>query len=332
VSLDTADLDAALAAARGTLEFDARTRSYGGHRTITAGDGTVAALVPLRAGTSLVGLLAAAGRPIDAGTLDALAGLTVIAIERAAMLADRRDAERVKQGAELKSALLASLGHDLRTPLTAITVAAGNLRAAQTDERQRAEQLDIVQSEVDRLNRLFSNIVDMARIETGSIHARREWVHPSDIVEAGVQQVRHSLAGHPLDLQADVAATVQVDPRLTSAALAHVLENAGSYAPPGSPITVSARADEDGLTLAVRDRGPGIAALDLPHLFERFYRGAGARELAFGTGMGLPITRGLLAAQGGRVWAENHADGGAVFSINIPAAVCPTAPPGGEPA
>jgi signal transduction histidine kinase len=98
----------------------------------------------------------------------------------------------------------------------------------------------------------------------------------------------------------DTPGSAQVDPRLTSTALAHLLENAGQYAPAGTPISVTAKSGENGLTLSVRDRGPGIAAQDLEHLFEQFYRGAGARHRSFGTGMGLAIT-GLLAAEGGHV-------------------------------
>jgi two-component system, OmpR family, sensor histidine kinase KdpD len=318
VTLERAELDKALAKARGALEFDAYTRSYGGHFLYRLPDGLAVTLVPLRLGMRAVGLLAATGRTSESGTLDAIAGLTAIAIERAKMLEERRDAERVREGAELKTALLASLGHDLKTPLTAITVAAGNLRAAGTTDELRRDQLDVIRLEVSRLNRLFQNIVDMARIETGAIDARREWVHPAEIVDAAIQQVQHALENHPLELDVDTPGSVQVDPRLTSAALAHLLENAGQYAPAGTPVTITARLDEAGLTLSVRDRGPGIAPQDLEHLFEQFFRGAGAQQRSFGTGMGLAITKGLLAAEGGRAWAENHPDGGACFTLSIP--------------
>jgi two-component system, OmpR family, sensor histidine kinase KdpD len=321
VALDHPELDQALAAARGALEFDASTRSYGGHRISARPGGPDVTLVPLRLGMRAVGLLAAAGRAVDPGTLDAIAGLAAIAIERAKMLEERQDSDRVRQGAELKSALLASLGHDLKTPLTAITVAAGNLRAAGTSDELRRDQLEVIDVEVTRLNRLFQNIVDMARIETGAIDAEREWVHPADIVEAAIQQVEHALASHPLELDVDTAGSVQVDPRLTSAALAHLLENAGQYAPAGTPVTITATADDAGLTMSVRDRGPGIVPQDAQHLFDQFFRGSLAQHRSFGTGMGLAIARGLLAAEGGRVWAENHADGGAVFTMLIPTAV-----------
>jgi K+-sensing histidine kinase KdpD len=114
---------------------------------------------------------------------------------------------------------------------------------------------------------------------------------------------------------------VQLDPRLTAAALAHLLENAVQYAPATSRVDIVAGVDGGELLLRVRDRGPGIAAADLPHLFERFYRGSSAKVHPSGTGMGLSIARGFLAAEGGRVWAENCRDGGAQFTIAVPAAM-----------
>jgi two-component system sensor histidine kinase KdpD len=316
--VDRAEFDLAIAAGRGVLEFDAGTRTYGGHREVRAAEGHPVRLTHIRAGTRAVGLLATAGRSVDPGTLDAVAGLAAIAIERATLLDDRRDAERIRQGAELKSALLSSLSHDLQTPLTAIRVASDNLQSDWSDEFRRREQLDIVTSEVSRLNRLFQNIVEMARIESGAIDAAREWVHTADIVEAARRQVESALRDHPIDVHVHDDEVVQVDPRLTAAALAHLLENAGRYSPAGAPIVVTSRADTEEFVIAVRDHGPGLAGDDLDRLFERFYRGPDARRQTFGTGMGLAITRGLLAAQHGRVWAENHPDGGALFTMAVP--------------
>lgn len=319
-ALDTARLAAVLAAAPAALEFDAQERTYAGHTAIETGHGTRAWLVPLRIGTHPIGLLALEGDEIEPGTRDAIAGVTAIAIERAQLLEERKEAEIVRRGADLKSALLASLSHDLKTPLTAVTVAANNLDASWLTPEQRHEQTAIVRAELDRLNRLFQDIVDMARIETNAIAAEREWVQPPEIVEAAVRQVERFLADHKLEIDAGAeGALVRLDPRLTSAALAHLLENAGQYSPPGSTIAVTVTLESDELRVSVRDHGVGIAPEDLPHVFERFYRGVEARQQRFGTGMGLAITKGLLAAEGGRVWAENHPEAGAVFSIAVPA-------------
>jgi two-component system sensor histidine kinase KdpD len=278
-------------------------------------------LAPLRLGARPIGLLAAAGREIERTTLDAVAGLTAIAIERAQFLDDRKAADLARQGEALKSALLASLGHDLRTPLTAIRVAASNLQASWPDERERREQSDLILLEVDRLTRMFQNILEMARIDAGAVTYDVRWVAPSEIVEAARTSVEHALRGRAIEVSADADRLVRLDPRLTAAALSHLFENASKYSPPGSPIDVLASVDAGGLTVAVRDRGPGIPAADLPHIFERFYRGANVKDRRSGTGMGLAIAKGLLAVQHGHIAAANESDGGVRFSLVVPAEV-----------
>jgi K+-sensing histidine kinase KdpD len=247
--------------------------------------------------------------------------ISVMARERAALLEERQEADRLRQSAELKSALLGSLGHDLKTPLTAISIAADNLRAAAANDDQRREQVDVIAAEVARLNRLFQNIIEMARIETGAATAAPEWVDAADVVDAAVRQAMRAIANHPLDVRLDVAGAIRIDPGLTSTALAHVLENAGAYTPAGAPITVSAAASGGEVRFVVRDTGPGIAPGDVASVFDQFYRGERGPRAGFGTGMGLAITRGLMTAQGGRVTAANHPDGGAVFTLSVPTAL-----------
>ena len=318
VTLDTSQLTAALAGVDHALECDAHARTYGGHRVVET-DSHHVRLVPLRLGSRAIGLLAAAGRPVEPGTLDALAGVAAIAIERAQFLEERKSAELARQSEELKSALLASLGHDLRTPLTAIRVAATNLQASWLQDAERREQSDVILVEVERLQRLFQDILEMARIDAGAVSADRRWVHPSEIVAAARNQVQSALRQHRVDVRVESDVAVQLDPRLTTAAVAHVLENAAQYSPRESQIVITATVSSDGLSISVRDRGPGIATADLPHLFDRFYRGAESKRRVAGTGMGLSIARGLLAVEQGRIWAENCPDGGAQFTIAIPA-------------
>jgi two-component system sensor histidine kinase KdpD len=319
MALDTRELASAFAAAQTTLEFDAYARTYAGHRTMES-EGRTVRLVPLRVGTKPIGLLAAAGRPIEPGTLDALAGVVAIGIERARFLEERKAAELTRQSEQLKTALLASLGHDLRTPLTAIRVAAANLQAGALPEPERREQSDLIQAEVERLQRLFQNILEMARLDAGGVATEARPAHPSEIVAAARDQIEHALRQHHVAVSVEPDLPVRLDPRLTASALAHVLENAAQYSPPGSTVDVNAAATDAGLTITVRDRGPGIAPADLPRLFERFYRGAASRGRTSGTGMGLWIARGLLAVQHGQLWAENSADGGARFTLVVPEA------------
>ena len=316
--IDRRALDNALTAARSD-ELEGGKRIYAGHTTIDFPDRARVWLVPLRVGARLIGLLALEGQEMEPGTRDAIAGVTAIAIERSHLLDERKESELVRRGAELKSALLASLGHDLRTPLTAVTVAANNLDASWLTDDQRKEQAQLVRSELARLGRLFQDIEDMARIETKAVAADPEWVDPAEIVEAALAQARASLADRKLQIEVDTARSLaRLDPRLTSAALAHVLENAGQYSPPRSLVSIAVTLAGGVLSMAVRDQGPGIRAVDREQIFERLFRGIEARQQRFGTGMGLAITRGLLAAEGGQVTVENHPSGGAVFTITIP--------------
>lgn len=314
--VDTATLNAALATARGTLEFDARQRAYGGHVQLGDADGGTL-IVPLRHGTKAVGLLAAVAPTIDLGALDAVAGVVAIAIERTQFLTERESAELVRQKADLAATLLASLSHDLKTPITVIRAAVENLRG-HLESAAREEQAGAAIVELDRLTRLFQDILDMARIDAAAIHFEPQWVTPADVVDAASAQVRHALNGHALRVQADEQTEIQIDPRVASVALSHLLENAARYSPADRPILVDAGVHPDGLRVTVTDDGPGLDLNELDHLFERFYRGRAARRLSPGTGMGLAITRGLLTAAGGRVWGENAPGTGARFTIVVP--------------
>jgi len=320
VQLEPRQLTDAYEAAAKSLEFDAYARTYAGHRSVDAG-GRIVRLVPLRVGTKPIGLLAASGRPIEPGTLDALAGVVAISIERMTFLEERKTAALTRQSEELKSALLTSLGHDLRTPLTAIRVAAGNLNAPTLPVEERAEQSDLILSEVERLTRLFNNVLEMARIDAGALAKESRWTHPSEIVAAARDQVAHTLNEHRVSVSTEPDVPVQLDGRLTASALAHLLENAAQYAPRGTLIEVTTELTPTELMIRVRDHGPGIAPGDLPHVFDRFYRGTASHARASGTGMGLWIARGLIGAEQGRVWAENCVDGGAQFTIGIPVTV-----------
>jgi two-component system, OmpR family, sensor histidine kinase KdpD len=225
--------------------------------------------------------------------------------------------------AQLAETLLASLGHDMRTPLTAVRVAVENLRRP-LDAEERAAQSTAAAAELERLTLLVENLLDMAQIEAGAVRVERQWVAAIDVVDAALAHVRHSLEGHPIDIDAADDREVQLDPRLTSAALSHVLENAARYSPDGGRIVIAGRVDGGGLRLSVTDQGPGLQPSEIEHVFDRSYRGTAGRT-AQGTGMGLTIARGLLAAAGGSAWAENAPGAGARFSLTVPGPVRRTA-------
>lgn len=233
----------------------------------------------------------------------------------------RQEAELVRRSAELKSALLATLSHDLKTPLTALTVAAENLTASWLDDAGRREQAGIVRSELARLNRLFDDITVMAGIELGAVSPDPEWVHPAEIVDAALSRVGHVIDKHRVDVRVPSRVLVRVDPRLMSSALAHLVENAGQYSPPGSRIRIEAGVVDDELSIRVADEGPGVRPEDLERVFERSYRGADAKHTRVGSGMGLAIARGLMAAQTGRAWAEDNRGDGAVFALAVPVGI-----------
>jgi two-component system sensor histidine kinase KdpD len=319
VAIDVNVLNTALARARGTLEFDARQRAYGGHVRIGDAD-TGVTIVPLRHGVKAMGLLAAVAPVLDLGTLDALGGVVAIAIERAQFLGERDAAELVRQKSDLAATLLASLSHDLKTPLTAVRVAVENLRRELAADERKA-QADLAAAELARLSRLFQDILDMARVDASAIVVERQWVTAAEVIDAAMAHVRHALKGRTVKVDADAEMAIEIDPRLASGALSHLLENAAQYSPADRDIVVTGTAEADGLHMSVNDYGAGLDPGELDHLFERFYRGRAARQLSPGTGMGLAITRGLLAAAGGRVWAENVPGAGAKFSMVVPGRV-----------
>jgi two-component system, OmpR family, sensor histidine kinase KdpD len=320
-SVNEEDLNVALARAGATLEFDARLRTYGGHMEVKDAAGAPTLLVPLRFGTRPIGLLVAPTGAFEPGTLDAVAGFAAIAVERAQLLFERHEADLLRQRADLASTLLASVSHDLRTPLTVLTVAVSNLQDPNLNEGERRTQARTAQVELERLTRLVRDILEMARIDSKAIELEHDWVTPSDVVDAAIANLRPALEGRDLRIDADATLLVRVEPRLTSAALSHLIENALQYSPQDLPVDVRGWVEPDGLHLSVTDHGPGLDPAEMEHLFERFYRGRHAKGRSFGTGMGLAITRGLLAAEGGRVWGENVDGGGARFSLMVPAAI-----------
>jgi two-component system sensor histidine kinase KdpD len=229
---------------------------------------------------------------------------------------------RLLQRVELASTLLASLGHDVKTPLTAIRVAVANLRAELPIDDRRA-QADAAEAELSRLTQLFEGMLDMARIDAAAVAVQRQWVTPAEVVDAAMAHARHAVDRHAIRVDADDSQIVNLDARLAAIALSHLIENAARYSPADRDILVEARAGSDGLTLVVTDHGPGLDAAEIDRIFERFYRGGHTQHTAPGTGMGLAITRGLLNAIGGRVRAENAPNAGARFSVVVPGATRP---------
>ena len=244
--------------------------------------------------------------------------------ERLATRASELEIER--RSDELRSALLDSVSHDLRTPLASIRAAAGGLAdpAIQPDPEEVRSAARSIDQEAERLNRLVGTLLDMSRIQGGSLAAESDVIPLSELVEPAVSRMRAELAGHAItvDLPPELPA-VRADATLLSQALTNLLENAARHALPGAPIAIhaSSRPGRGAVALVVEDGGPGVPPDALPHLFERFYRApnatvAGARR---GFGLGLTVVEGLVAAMGGAVRADHSPLGGLAITLELPA-------------
>jgi two-component system, OmpR family, sensor histidine kinase KdpD len=251
--------------------------------------------------------------------LEALLTQTAAAIERLA-LEERNRSTSIEVGAErLRTALLSSLSHDMRTPLASIEGAASTLLLgdAASDPQGRRDLATTILQESQRMGRLVANLLDMIRVETGDLQVHKEWQLLSDVVGVAILRTEDQLRDHlvtanlPLDLP-----LVPVDEILLEQVFVNLLENAAKHTPPATPVEISAKATPGEVVVQVADRGPGIPAGEEERVFEKFHRSGSAPGT--GVGLGLTIARGIVQAHGGRIWAENRPGGGALFRFTIP--------------
>lgn len=268
-----------------------------------------AASLPDRTATRL--LAAAADQIGQALAQDRLAGAS-----RAAEIAQQSDA--------LKSALLQSVSHDLRTPLAAIRMAAGSLRPdSGLSVEARSESANAIEREVEHLNRLVTNLLDLSRIEAGALRVDREAVELEDVLARAIERLQPRLGDRPFELRLD-APPVEVDPVLVDAAFWNVVDNAIGHTPPSVPIRVVAEPGAEGfIRLTVEDGGSGVPDDALALIFEKFYRVPASGRTGAGTGIGLAVARGLIDAMGGRVTARRSTLGGLAIDIDLPVARLP---------
>ncbi|WP_375429207.1 DUF4118 domain-containing protein [uncultured Sphingomonas sp.] len=294
---------------RGT---DTLTASEWRFHPLTAGGKTVAALGMVRDDGE--DPLRSDQLPLFVGLLDQAS----LAVERVRLTEEMQGMDTIRERDRLRAALLRSVGHDLRTPLTAIVAA-----TAELERGNDPAQVATIRAEAERLRRFVANLLDMARVEAGALKLRVEATDLTDAVASAVHDTRGALEGRAIRLEVPPnLPLVRVDPQLLHHCLLNLLDNAGRYGEPGTPVIVRGARTSDGITLSVADQGPGLPPGREASVFETFHRLEGSDRSPGGTGLGLAIVKGFAEAMGLSVEAANREDGeGAVFSLRFPGAL-----------
>ncbi len=278
------------------------------------------AFVPLRMGVRVIGSLGLSGATPSRQTLDALSSLIAIAVERAGTIEKLARAEVTREGEQLRSALLDSVTHEFRTPLTAIKASVTSLLGGPNlEEGERQELLTVINEEADRLNRLVGEAAEMAQLDAHSVTLD---VHPHDINEAiagALDKSKQVLRHHPVEVDVpEGLPMLPMDLIRIQEVLMQLLENAAKYSATDSPIYITAEAKGALLTTSVADRGPGIDDFEQSLIFEKFYRGRNQRLQIQGTGMGLAIAKAVVEAHGGSIGVTSQLGHGSVFYFSLP--------------
>jgi two-component system sensor histidine kinase KdpD len=288
---------------------------------------TEALYVPLLASGAPVGALGV--KPKDADRLfipeqlhllEAFAHQTALAVAGDKLEDKQRDTQMQMEAEKLRSSLLSSLSHDLRTPLAAITGSISSLleNGKKMDEGTRRDLLLNVYDESERLERLVNNLLEMTKLEAKAVKPRLEQQYPGEVVGSAIMRLEKKLGDRKLETHIDPdLPLVPMDALLIEQVLVNLVENAIKYTPPESPIELSVRLDESRIRVEVVDHGPGLPEGDREKVFEKFYRGP-QKERRGGAGLGLAICKGIVQIHGGTIVAKNRPGGGAVFAFTIP--------------
>ena len=287
----------------------------------SVGKGSLRA-VALTASGNPIGLLALQGLPTTQGSnelLRAFANHLALALERAQLREQALRGQVLEQMDRLRRSLVGAVSHDLRTPLASIKVSTSSLLDPQTpvEGADARELLELIDAQADRLDRLVANLLDMTRIQSGALELRPQALAVGDLVEEALSVLRAAGGADRVQWMAPPGLPfVEVDHVLICQVLVNLIDNAVRYSPSNLPVTVSARASDGSVEVAVSDRGPGVAPEERPGLFEMFNR----REAGGRGGLGLAIARAFVEAHGERIWVEDGPDGGSRFAFTLPAA------------
>lgn len=276
--------------------------------------------IPVRMGVRPIASIGISGAQLSRQSVDAIGTLVAIAIERARAVEQLGQTEAERQGERLKSALLDSITHDFRTPLTSMKAAVtGLLTSKNPDSAQLHELLTVINEECDRLNHLVEEAGEMAKLEAGEFRLDLAPTSVEEVIDAALAHCKSALAGRRVDVRvADGLPPVRADLERAKEALVQLIENANLYSPKEEPITITAELTGDSVTTSVADRGPGIDDFEQTMIFDKFYRGKDQRYLVRGTGMGLPIAKAIIAAQQGTISVTSQLGHGSVFSFTLP--------------
>ena len=285
--------------------------------------------LPMRTGRGPVGVLGIdsdkAGpllTPDERRLLDALSDQSALAIERVHLVEDMDRVKRTVETEHLRSALLTSISHDLKTPLAAILGSAGALRSmsGQLTDAQKEELVSTIVDESERLNRFIANLLDMTKLESGAIAPNSSLHSIGEVIGGALRRAEKILSRHKvaLDIYRDLP-LVKIDEVLFEQAIFNLLDNAAKYSARGSTIQINGRRDGDSVVLDIVDEGVGIPASDVERIFDKFYRVQKGDQVRPGTGLGLAIARGFIGAMQGTITASNRTDrSGAVLTIRLP--------------
>lgn len=254
--------------------------------------------------------------------LEACASQLALALERDQLAIDASEARVQAEAEQVRSNLLSSVSHDLKTPLAAIAGASSSLlESSSLDESTRRQLLETVADESLRLNRLLENILQMSRLDAGAVTPNMQWHVLEEIVGSALNRTGPVLEHHPVNiaLPGDLP-LVSVDGLLLEQVFVNLLENAARYTPAGTGIEIAAAADDKWLQISIADRGPGLPQGLEERVFEKFFRASPTADAGRGSGLGLAICRAIIQAHGGKVTAANRPGGGAVFIVRLPAA------------
>ncbi|MGC2520970.1 MAG: DUF4118 domain-containing protein, partial [Burkholderiales bacterium] len=304
--------------------FDHRQPAGSGTDTLAGSD---THFVPLAVGAKAIGVLALLPAnprrifvPEQRRLLETFVGQIAVAIQRALLAEEARDAQLAAETEAIRNALLAAISHELRTPLATIVGASSSLAdpPASMTEPARRELAQTIAEEAQRMSEVVGKVLDLARLQAGATRVNAEWHPLEEVVGGAISRLSDRLAGHKVTTRLPRETVLaKFDAVLIEQVLMNLLENAAKYTPPGCRIEIAVEPRRDEIEFTVADDGPGLPPGEEKKVFEKFHRGA-PESAPGGAGLGLAICSAIVAAHGGAIWAENIPAGGAMFRFTLP--------------